>query len=201
MVLNCGVGEDSWESLPLDCKENQPVHPKGNQSWIFIWRTDAEAEVPIFWPPDEKNWLIGKDPDAGNDWRQEKKGNTEDEIVRWHYWLDEHEFEQALGVGDGQGGLACCSPWCLKESYTTEWLNWLNIQDSFAHGALLGRLFITVPILMCVYMTEAKLVQQCFLGFTLLAPSKTRYQWDMGYKYIPVLYSYTVYDCIFSYRF
>ena len=90
---------------PLDCKESQPVHPKGNQSWIFIGRTDAEAETLILWPSDVKNWLIGKDPDAGKDWRQEEKGTTEDEMVRWHHWLNVHEFEQALGIGDKQGRL------------------------------------------------------------------------------------------------
>ena len=103
---------------PLDCKEIKPVHPKGNQSWIFIGRTDAET--PIFWPPDVKNWLLRKDPDAGKDWRQEEKGTTEDEMVGWHHQLDGHEIEQALGVGDGQGSLACCSPWGHKESDTTE---------------------------------------------------------------------------------
>ena len=108
---------------PLDCKEIQPVHPKRNQSWLFIGRTDAEAETPIFWPPDAKNWLTGKDPDAGKDWRQEEKGMTEDEMVGWYHWLDGHEFEQALGVGEGQGSLACCSPWCCKE-LKTEQLNW-----------------------------------------------------------------------------
>ena len=106
---------------PLGCKEIQLVHPKGNQSWIFIGRTDAES--PILWPPDAKNWLIGKDPDTGKDWRQEK-GMTEDKMVGWHHRLNEHEFEQALGVGDGQGSLACCSPWGHKESDTTEQLNW-----------------------------------------------------------------------------
>jgi len=97
----------------LDCKEIQPVHPIGNQSWIFIGRTNAEAETLILWPPDAKNWLIGKDPDAGKDWRQEK-GTTEDEMVGWHHWLDGHECEQALGVGDEQGSLVCCSPWGAK---------------------------------------------------------------------------------------
>ena len=109
---------------PLDCKEIQPVHPKGNQSWIFIGGTDAEAETPIHWPPDVKNWLIGNDPDAGEDWRQDEKG-TEDEIVGWHHWLNKHEFEQASGVG-GQGSLLCCSPWGCKESDMTEQLNWLT---------------------------------------------------------------------------
>ena len=92
---------------PLDWKEIQPVHPKGNQFWIFIGRTDAEAETPILWPPDAKNWLIGKDPDAGKDWRWEEKGMTEDEMVWWHHWPKGHEFEQALGGGEGQGNLAC----------------------------------------------------------------------------------------------
>ena len=94
-------------------KEIKPVHPEWNQSWIFIGRTDAEAEIPILWPPAAKNWLIGKDPDAGKDWRQEETGTTEDEVTGWHLWLHGHEFEQAPGVGDGQGSLACCSPWGL----------------------------------------------------------------------------------------
>ena len=122
MLLNCGAGEDSWESLGL--QGDQPVHPKGNQSWIFIGRTDAKAEAPILWAPNVKNWLIGKDPDAGKDWRQEKKGTTEDEMVGWHHRLNGHECEHALGVGDEQGSLACCSPWGLKELDTTERLNW-----------------------------------------------------------------------------
>ena len=95
---------------PLNCKEIKPVNPKGNQSWIFIGGTDAEAEAPILWPPNAKSWLIGKDPDAGKDWRQEEKGTTEDEMVGWHHRLNGHEFEQAPGVGDGQGSLTCCSP-------------------------------------------------------------------------------------------
>ena len=114
--------EKTLESL-FDCEEIQPVHPKGNHSWIFIGRTDAEAETPILWPPDVKNWLIRKDPDAGKDWSQEEKGRTEDEMVGWHHQLDGHEFEQALGIGDGQGGLVCCSPWGCKELDTTERLN------------------------------------------------------------------------------
>ena len=113
---------------PLDCKEIQPVHPKGNQSWIFIGRTDAEAEAPILWPPDVKNWLTGKDPDAGKDWRQEEKGTTEDEmVVPLMSKLNGHEFGWILGVGDVQGSLACCSPWGCKESDTTEWLNWTEL--------------------------------------------------------------------------
>ena len=122
MLLNCGVLEKTLES-PLDCKI-KPVNSKGNQSWIFIGGTNAEAESPILWPPDGKSRLIGKDPDAEQDWRQEEKGITEDEMVGWHHWLDGHEFEQASGVGDGQGSLVCCSPWSCKESDTTELLNW-----------------------------------------------------------------------------
>ena len=95
---------------PLDCKEIQSIHPKGNQSWIFIGRTAAEAETLILWPPDAKNWLIGKDPDAWKEWGQEEKGKTEDEMVGWHHQLNGHEFEQVPGVGDGQGSLVCWSP-------------------------------------------------------------------------------------------
>ena len=103
---------------------DQPANPKGTQSSIFIGRTDAEAEISRLWPPDAKNWLIAKDPDVGKDWGQEEKGTTEDETVGWHHRLDGHEFEQALGVGDGQGGLGCCGSWGCKESDTTERLNW-----------------------------------------------------------------------------
>ena len=113
---------------PLDCKEIQLVHPQGDQSWIFIGRTDAEA--PILWPPDMKNWLNGKDPDAGKDWRQEEKGMIEDETVGWHHQLDRHEFEQATGVGDGQGSLACCHPWGRRESDMTEQLNWTELPET-----------------------------------------------------------------------
>ena len=115
------VLEKTLES-PLDCKEIQPVHPKGNQSWIFIGRTNAEAGTPVIWSPDGKSWLIWKDTDAGKDWRWEEKGMTEDEMVGWHHQLYGHEFEQAPGVG-GQGSLACCCPWGWKESDMTEWLN------------------------------------------------------------------------------
>ena len=120
------VLEKTLES-PFDCKKNKPVNLKGNQSWIFTGRTDAEAETSILWPPDVKNGLIGEDPDTGQDWRQEEKGTTEDETVVWHNGLNKHEFEQALGLGDGQGSLVCCSPWGCKESNTTEWLNWTEL--------------------------------------------------------------------------
>ena len=119
-----------WRRLdsPLDFKKIKPVNPKGNQSWIFIGRTDAEDEIPILWPIDVKNWLVGKDSDAGKDWRWEKKGMTDDEMVGWHYWLDGHEFEQALGVGERLGSLACYSPWGHKESDTTDLLNWTELR-------------------------------------------------------------------------
>ena len=108
---------------PLDCKEIQPVHSKGDQSWLFIGRTGAEAETPILWPLHAKSWLIGKDPDAGRDWGQKEKGTTEDEMAGWHHRLDAHEFGWTPGVGDGQGGLACCNSWGCKELDRTEWLN------------------------------------------------------------------------------
>ena len=114
------------KEFPLECKEIQPVHPVGDQSWVFVGRTDAEAETPILWPPDAKYWLIGKDPDAGQDWRQEEKGTRENEMVRWHHQLDGHEFEQTLGFDEGQGSLACCSPWDHKESdMTATEVNWM----------------------------------------------------------------------------
>ena len=111
---------------PLDFKEIKQVQPKGNQSWTFIGRTYAEAEAPILWPPNVKKWLIREDPNAGQDWRQEEEGMMEDEMVGWHHRLSEHEFEQALGVGDGQGSQLCCSPRGCKESDMTEWLNWTD---------------------------------------------------------------------------
>ena len=127
------VLEKTLES-PLDCKEIKPVSPKGNQSWIFIGRTDAEA--PVLWPPDAKSWLIRKDTDAGKDWMQEK-GTTEDGMVGWHHWLNGHEFEQTLGNNEGQGSLVCCSPWSRKELDMSEWLNWT---ESVAWSA--GRVLI-----------------------------------------------------------
>ena len=118
----CRVGSPA-KKVSLDCKEIKPVHPKGNQSWIVIGRLMLKLKL-IAWPPDAQNWLLGKDPDAGKDWRQEQKGMTEDEMVGWHHRFNGHEFEQTLGVGDGQGDLACCDSWGHKESDTTEQLNW-----------------------------------------------------------------------------
>ena len=116
------VLEKTLES-PLDCKEIQPVHSKRDQSSVFIGRTDAKAETPMLWPPHAKSWLTGKDSDAGRNWGQEEKGTTEDEMAGWHHQLDGHEFAWTPGVGDGQGGLACCDSWGRKESDTTERLN------------------------------------------------------------------------------
>ena len=114
MLSNFGAGEDSWESLGQ--QGDQTSQSKENQPSIFFGRTDAEAEVPILRPPDAKSWLIGKDPDVGKDWRQEEKGTTEDEMVAWHHWLSGHDFEKTPRDNEGQGSLACCSPWVTKKS-------------------------------------------------------------------------------------
>jgi len=128
IIWNCKIMETkkTLES-PLDCKEIQPVHSKRDQFWVFFGRNDAKAETPVLWPPHAKSWLIGKDSDAGRDWGQEEKGLTEDEMARWHHRLDGHEFEWTLGVGDGQGGPACCNSWGCKESDMTERLNWTEL--------------------------------------------------------------------------
>ena len=132
------VLEKTLES-PLDCKEIQPVHPKGNQFWIFIGRTDADVETPILWPSDTKNWLTGKDPNAGKDWRQEK-GMTEDEMIGWHHQLDRYQSEEAVRVDDGEGSLTCCSPWGNKQSDTTEQLNWIEV-NVIAHSEAVKQLY------------------------------------------------------------
>ena len=145
MLLNCGVGEDSWESLGLQgdpISQSKPL--KGNQSWIFIGKTDAEAETLILWPPDVKNWFIGKDPDVGKDWKQEKKGMTGQD--GWMASLtDGHESEQAQWVGEGQGSLACCSPWGYKELDTTEQLNWTE----YVPGVSVEPLFTKLCVQRC----------------------------------------------------
>ena len=138
MLLNCGVG---------DCQEIKPVNPKGNQSCLFIGRTDAEA--PIFWPPDAKSWLIGKDHYAGKNWRQEEKGTTENEMIGWHHWLNGHEFEQAPGDGAGQESLVCCSPLGCKESDTTDQLNNNNLTCLFPSFLICKMETITIFIPLC----------------------------------------------------
>ena len=132
MLLNWGVGEDSWETLGL--KEIQPVRSEGDQPWDFFGRNAAKAETLILWPPHAKSWLIGKDSDAGRDWGQEVMGMTEDEMAGWHHWLDGRESEWTLGVGDRQGGLACCDSWGCKESDTTERLNWTELNTVKGFG-------------------------------------------------------------------
>ena len=122
---------DACSESPLDCKEIQPVHSEGDQPWVFFGRNDAKAEAPILWPPHAKSWLIEKDS-CWEGWGQEEKGMTEDEMAGWHHRLDGRESEWTPGVGDGQGGLACCDSWGRKESDTTEWLNWaeLNLNNT-----------------------------------------------------------------------
>ena len=127
MLLNCGVGEDSLS--PLDCKEIQPVQPKGDQSWVFIGRTHAKAETLALWPPHVKSWLTGKDSGAGRDWEQGEKGMTEDEMAGWHHRPNGQEFGWTPRVGDGQRGLACCNSWGHKESGSTERLNWTELKE------------------------------------------------------------------------
>ena len=134
--------EKTLES-PLDCKEIQPVHPKGDQSWVFIGGSDFEAQIPVLCPPDAKNWLIWKDPDAGKDWGQEKKQMTEDEMVGWHHWLNGHGFGWTPGVGDEQGGLVCCGSWDHKELDMTEQLNWTELIIKFT------LLFLSSPLYLC----------------------------------------------------
>ena len=146
-----------WKRLdksPLDCKEIKSVNPKGNQSWIFIRRTDAEAEAPILWQPDARNWLTGKDPDAEKDWMQEEKEATEDKMIGWYHWLNGHELESALGDGEGQGNLVCCSPWGCKESDMTERLNNNKVEHIYEYPH---------PVLVLIYyrfMIIIKLVKK-----------------------------------------
>ena len=136
MLLNCGVGEDSWESLGL---QGDPTSPFWRRSALdFFGRNDAKAEAPVLWPPHAKSWLIGKDSDAGRNWGQEEKGTTEYEMAGWHHWLDGRESEWTLGVGDGQGGLACCDSWCHKELDMTEWVIWSDLIWSLPWRALVS---------------------------------------------------------------
>jgi len=160
-----GLYNSPWghKKSHLDFKDIKPVHPKGSQPWIFIGRTDAEAETPILWLPDVKNWLIEKDPDAGKDWRREDKGMTEDKIIGWHYWLDWHQFEQAPGVGDGQGSLVSCSPWDHKDSDTTERLKWTELMSMWGViSCVVGWGCLLWPV-----CSLGKTVSLCLLHFVL----------------------------------
>ena len=179
------VLEKTLES-PLDCKEIKEVHPKGNQSWIFVRRTDAEAETSMLWPPDVKNWLIGKDSDAGKDWRWEEKMMTEDEMVGWHHQLDGHEFEQAPGVSDGQGGLGCCSPWGCKESDTTEWLNW----------TVLNWTHVKCSVQCLAHRGRSINISHCYLPGALCCPqifnSSNLQQWELTHNSFLFLINYFI---------
>ena len=167
MLLNYGAGEDSWESL--DCKKIQPVHPKGDQSWVFTGRIDAKAETPILWLPQAKSWLIGKDPDAGKDWGQGEKGTTEDKMAGWHHRLDGHEFGWTPGVGDGQGGLACCDSWGHKKSDTTERLSDLIWPEDLDCFSVLGEIafspLVNLFIGLKVFITIWNYFITCILFF------------------------------------
>ena len=148
--------------IPLHCKEIQPVHSNGDQPWNFFGRTDAQAETPVLWPPHVKSWLIGKDSVAGRDWGQEEKGTTEDEMAGWHHWLDGRESEWTPGVGDGQGGLACCDSWGRKESDTTERLNWTEL-NFLTSRSWMGNSHVSSPccwIVLCFWFIQ-------LLGFYL----------------------------------
>ena len=146
---------------PLNCKEIKPVNPKGNPSWIFIGSIDAEAEVPILWPPDGKNWRTGTARDAGEDWRQEEKGMTEDEMVGWHHQLDGHKLEQAPGVGDGQGILRCYSPWGRKGSDLTERRNWTELTENYAWQQLQATFKISKTSELCKYIEKFSETGKC----------------------------------------
>ena len=149
--------EKTLES-PLGSKEIQPVHPKGNQSWILIGRTDAKAEAPVLWPPDAKNWFTGNYSDAGKDWGQKEKAMTEDEMVGWHHWLDGHEFERSPGIGDRQGSLACYSPWGHKQLDMTEQLKWTDVMNMAEH-----KLSLSIRVLLLAGRREMNWRRQQFL--------------------------------------
>ena len=157
------VLEKTLES-PLDCKEIQPVHSNGDQYRGFFGRNDAKAETPVLWPPYAKSWLLGKDSDAGRDWGQEEKGTIEDEMAVWHHQLNRCEFERTPGVGDGQGGLACCNSWGCKESDTTEWLNWTELNQAYSDWHILVFKMIKVIWLL---IGKAAIQKSYFLMFSM----------------------------------
>ena len=170
MLLNCGVGE------ALDCKEIQPVHPKGNQSWIFIGRTDVEAETPVLWPPDSKSWLIWKDPDAGKDWRREKKGTTENEMAGWHHWLNGHWVWINSGSWWWTGRLGGCSPWGRKESDTTEWLNWTELIEEVVIDSIWRKLNLHDQKTFLEEVMSRPGFKEC-IGVPQLGKRKKYYRW------------------------
>ena len=167
MLLNCGVGEDSCESL--DCEEIQPVSPKGNQSWIFIERTDAEAETPILWPPDVKNWLLGKDPDAGKDWRQKEMETTEDEMIGWHHRLDGREFEKAPGVVmDREAWHAAVHGVTESWTWLSDWMELKEVKDLYSKNCkmLMKEIKVDSNRLKCVLRLE-ELILSKWLDYTI----------------------------------
>ena len=188
-----------WRRLesPLDCKEIQPVHPKGDQSWVFFGRNDAKAETPILWPPDAKSWLIGKDPDAGRDWGQEEKRTTEDEMAGCHHRLGRHEFEWTLGVGDGQGGLACCGSWGYKESDMTESLNWTDEGSS----QIRDRTCVFCLVFVVQSLSHVWLFALVGRFFTTEPPGKPLKYFSFNYRYSVMhpsasVYLFTSYNCL-----
>ena len=172
MLLNCGVGQDSWESLGL---QGDPTSPFWRSVLGVLWRSDAKAETLVLWPPHTKSWLTGKDSDAGRDWEQEDKGTTEDEMAGWHHWLDGHEFGWTLGVGNGQGGLACCNSWGCKESDTAERLNWTELNNQ---GALFMSLFAAYvsSLEKCLFKTFSFKKKYIFCAFS----SSVQFSSDIG---------------------
>ena len=163
---------------PLDCKEIQPVHSEGDQPWDFFGRNDAKAEAPVLWPPHVKSWLIGKDSDARRDWGQEEKGTTKDEMAGWHHGLDGRESEWTPGDGDGQGGLACCDSWGRKESDTTEWLKWTEVNWTFQR-LLLALSIIKICHLWCKVLNKGPLSIADYLNYTLR-------NWRKKHQSVPV---------------
>ena len=166
------VLEKTLES-PLDSKEMQPVHSEGDQPWDFFGRNDAKAETPVLWPPHVKSWLIGKDSDAGRDWGQEEKGMTEDEMTGWHHWLNGRESGWTPGVGDGQGGLACCDSWGRKESETTKRLNWTELKkkkwELSAFFPFSPLSLLSVPLLPFLLLSLSPFLLSFFVSFFLLS--------------------------------
>ena len=160
---------------PLDCKEIQPVHSKGDQPWVFFGRNDAEAQTPVLWPPDTKSWLIGKDSDAGRDWGLEEKGTTEDEKAGWHHWLDGSEFEWTPGDGNVQGRLVCCDSWGCKESDMTEWLNWTELNQLVNNQSMLTVQWFYIYIFFFSMTLSSQYYPMkvlYFLGYTLVSKKR-----------------------------
>ena len=195
ILLNCGVGEDSWESLGL---QGDPTSLFWRRSWVFIGRTNAEAETPILWPPDVKSWLIGKDCDAGRDWGQEEKGTTEDEMAGWHHRLDGEEFVWTPGDGDGQEGLVSCwNSWGHKELDTTERLNWTDLNTHYKTRNILFSLINDLNLLQQFLSVSSGLFR---LRFPLYM-TKTWYfhsLWE-EWKGYSVFLLFLLAECIFGY--